>query len=162
LYWVLDRDSGEFVWRTQVSPAGPLGGMEGTSAVSGTHIAVPATNWPDPAGPAAGLVSALDTATGKILWTANQTAPAASPAAIAAALVFQAGLDGFLHSYALQSGQELWQFDLGASVSSGIAVSGTTVVLAAATPPFAPFVRPGTSVFAFTLAPDGVTQTTPI
>jgi polyvinyl alcohol dehydrogenase (cytochrome) len=162
LYWVLDRDTGEFLWRTQVSPAGPLGGMEGTSAVSGSRIVVPATNWPDPAGPAAGLVSALDTATGKILWSAKQTAPAAAPVAISADTALQAGIDGLLHAYALSSGQEIWQVDLGASVSSGIAVSGGTVVLAAATPPFAPFVRPGTAVLAFSLGGAAESQATPI
>ncbi|MEA2596417.1 MAG: hypothetical protein QOF01_2886 [Thermomicrobiales bacterium] len=151
LFWALDRDTGEFVWRTQVSPAGPLGGMEGTSAVTGTRIAVPATNWSDPAGPAAGLVSALDTGTGAILWSAEQTAPAASPITISDDIALQAGIDGIFHAYALQSGQELWHTDLGASVSGGIAVAGGTAVLAAATPPFAPFVRPGRSILAFTL-----------
>jgi polyvinyl alcohol dehydrogenase (cytochrome) len=152
LYWALDRDTGEFVWRTQVSPAGPLGGMEGTSAVSGTRIAVPATDWSDPAGPtAAGLVSVLDTGTGRILWTAAQSAPAASPAAISDDVLLQAGIDGVLHAYDLQTGQEHFQIDLGASVRSGIAVSQGFVVLAPATPPFAPFVRPGTSIVAFAI-----------
>ncbi len=152
LYWALDRDTGEFVWRTQVSPAGPLGGIQGTSAVSGTRIAVPATDWSDPAGPAAsGLVSVLDTATGSILWTAAQSAPAVSPATVSDDVVLQAGIDGLLHAYALQTGRELLTVDLGASVSSGIAVSQGYVVLAPATPPFAPFVRPGTSIVAFAI-----------
>jgi outer membrane protein assembly factor BamB len=161
LYWALDRDTGDFVWRTQVAPAGPLGGMEGTSGVAGARVIVPAANWPDPSGPAAGLVTALDAATGKILWSADQTAPAASPVAIAADLALQAGLDGILHAYDLQSGRERWQTDLGASVSSGIAVSRGTVVLAAATPPFAPFVRPGTSVYAFSLTGESSRKATP-
>lgn len=150
-YWVLDRESGEFIWRTDVSPAGFLGGMEGTSAVSGNRILVPATNWPEFDGPASGLVSALDVGTGQVLWTAIQSAPTASPVAVTSDLVFSAGLDGILHAYALQSGQEVWQSDLGASVSSGIAVTNDTVVVAAATPAFAPFVKPGTSLHAFTL-----------
>jgi polyvinyl alcohol dehydrogenase (cytochrome) len=152
LYWALDRDTGEFIWRTQVAPSGPLGGMEGSGAVSGTRIAVPATNWPDPAGPAAGLVTALDTATGKIIWSADQTAPAASPVAISDDVILQAGIDGLLHAYALQTGRDLVQLDLGASANSGIAVSQGFVVLAPAAPPFAPFVRPGTSVAAYTIS----------
>jgi polyvinyl alcohol dehydrogenase (cytochrome) len=151
-YWALDRGTGEYIWRTQLSPAGPLGGMEGTSAVSGNRIAVPVTDWSDPSGPAAvGNVSALDTGTGRILWTARQSAPAASPVAISDDIVLQAGIDGTLHAYTLQTGQELLKLDLGASVSSGIAVSQGYIVLAAATPPFAPFVRPGTSILAFAL-----------
>lgn len=151
-YWALDRTTGEYIWRTQVSPAGPLGGMEGTSAVSGTRIAVPATDWSDPAGPAAaGLVSVLDTGTGRILWTAMQSAPAPAPVSISDDVVLHAGIDGTLHAYALQTGQELLNLDLGASASSGIAIAQGFVVLAAATPPFAPFVRPGTSIIAFSL-----------
>jgi polyvinyl alcohol dehydrogenase (cytochrome) len=151
VYWALDRDTGEVVWQAQVSPAGPLGGMEGTSAVGGDRIAVPASNWPDPAGPAAGLVSGLDAASGAVVWTAEQGAPTASPAAIAGNVAFQGGMDGFLRAYALADGQELWSADLGASVSGGIAVAEGTVVLGAATPEFAPFVRGGRAVVAFAL-----------
>jgi polyvinyl alcohol dehydrogenase (cytochrome) len=133
-YWVLDRETGEFIWRTEVSPAGFFGGIQGTSAVAGNRILVPASNWPEFDGPASGLVSALDVGTGRVLWSATQTAPTASPVAISDDLAFSAGLDGILHAYALQSGQEVWQADLGASVSSGIAITNDTVVVAAATP----------------------------
>jgi outer membrane protein assembly factor BamB len=105
---------------------------------------VPATNWPDPAGPAAGLVSRLDPATGEVRWTADQAAPVASPAAISGDVVFQGGIDGLLHAYAVADGTELWQSDLGASVSGGIAVSRGVVVLGAATPAFALGATPAT------------------
>jgi polyvinyl alcohol dehydrogenase (cytochrome) len=136
-YWALDRDTGEVVWQTEVSPAGPLGGMEGTSAVSTDQglIAVPATNWPDPSGPAAGLIAGLDPATGKIQWSNDYPAPAAAPAAISGDVVFQGGMDGFLHAYAMVDGAEIWQADLGASVAGGIAISDGFVVLGAAATP---------------------------
>ncbi len=153
VYWALDRSTGEVVWQTQVSPAGFLGGMEGTSAVSDGAIAVPATNWPEFDGPATGLVSGLDAATGTILWTSEQTAPAASPVGIADGVVFHAGLDGIVHAYDLTDGTELWSFDLGGSASGGIAIADGTVVVGAATPLFAPFIRPGTTVQAFALPP---------
>jgi polyvinyl alcohol dehydrogenase (cytochrome) len=150
-YWVLDRDSGQVVWTTKVSPAGFLGGMEGSSAVSNGVVAIPATDWPEFDGPAAGLVTALDAATGDMLWTVEQDAPAASPASIADDVVLQAGMDGILHAYALADGTELVAIDLEASVSGGIAVSNEMVVLGAATPAFAPFVKPGNTVRAFSL-----------
>lgn len=162
IYWALDRDTGEVVWQTEVSPPGFLGGMEGTSAVAGTFIAVPATNWPAFEDPATGLVSVLDASTGQIVWTADQDAPAASPASISNDVVFHAGMDGLLHAYALEDGTELWQTDLGASVSGGIAVSGDFVVLGAATPEFAPFVRPGNMVQAFTLGATAQTVGSPV
>ncbi|HWV35875.1 MAG TPA: PQQ-binding-like beta-propeller repeat protein, partial [Thermomicrobiales bacterium] len=148
-YWALDRDTGEVVWQAKVSPSGFLGGMEGSSAVANGIIAVPATDWPEFDGPAKGLVTGLDAATGKTVWTAEQTAPAASPAAIADDIVMHAGIDGILHAYALRSGKELGLADLGASVSGGIAIADGVVVLAAATPAFAPFVKPGHTIYAF-------------
>jgi polyvinyl alcohol dehydrogenase (cytochrome) len=157
-YWALDRDTGDVVWQATVSPAGFLGGMEGTSAVHGRIIAVPATDWPEFEGPARGLVTGLDAATGETLWSVAQVAPAASPAAISDDLVFHAGMDGVLHAYQLTDGDEQWRFDLGASVSGGIAVADGVVVLGAATPAFAPFIKPGSTIRAFGI---GIASSTP-
>jgi polyvinyl alcohol dehydrogenase (cytochrome) len=153
-YWVLNRDTGAEVWRTTVSPPGFLGGMEGTSAVADGVIAVPATDWPEFDGPATGLVTALDAATGETLWSTEHDGPAASPAAISSDVVFSAGLDGVLHAYSLTDGTELWNHDLGASVSGGIAVAAGAVVLGAATPQFAPFILPGTKIVCFGIPED--------
>ena len=167
VYWALDRATGAVVWQTQVAPSGALGGMEGTSAVAGGVIAVPATDWPEADGPATGLVSGLDAATGAVRWTATQTAPAASPVGIADGLVFHAGLDGIIHAYDLMDGTELWSFDLGGSASGGVAIAGGVVVVGAATPAFAPFIRPGSTVQAFAIGaplaatPAGASPATP-
>jgi polyvinyl alcohol dehydrogenase (cytochrome) len=158
-YWALDRETGEVFWQATISPPGFLGGMEGTSAVFDGVIAVPATDWPEFEGPATGMVTGLDAATGETLWSVEQEAPAASPAAISSDVVFHAGMDGVLHAYALTNGAELWRSDLSASVSGGIAVAEGVVVLGAATPEFAPFVKPGTSLHAFALDQD---QATPV
>ncbi|MGI8483458.1 MAG: PQQ-binding-like beta-propeller repeat protein [Thermomicrobiales bacterium] len=157
VYWALDRDTGDVLWKTTVSTAGFLGGMEGTSAVASSVIAVPATDWQDPSGPAAGMVTGLDAATGKTLWSEKQTAPAASPAAISNDVVFHAGFDGILHAYGLGDGTEVWHEDLGASVSGGIAVAEGVVVLGAATPEFAPFIKPGNSIHAFGIVANSAT-----
>jgi polyvinyl alcohol dehydrogenase (cytochrome) len=164
-FWALDRDTGEVVWQAVISPPGFLGGMEGTSAVFGTAIAVPATDWQEFEGPATGMVTVLDATTGDPVWTVEQDAPAASPATISNDVVLQAGMDGFLHAYDLTDGTQLWSADLGASVSGGIAVASGTVVLGAATPEFAPFVRPGNTIQAFMLRDDATpvaeTEATP-
>ena len=149
VYWALDRETGEEIWRAQVSPAGFLGGMEGTSAYADGVVAVPATDWPEFEGPAKGLVTGLDASTGETIWTVQQAAPAASPAAISGDVAFQAGFDGILHAYALADGTELWSADLGASVSGGIGIADSIVVVGAATPQFAPFILPGSSIRAF-------------
>ncbi len=149
VFHALDRDTGAPVWETTVSPAGFLGGMEGTSAVAHGIVAIPATDWPEFDGPATGLVRGLDAATGEVRWTAEQTAPAASSVAIADGTVLHAGMDGILHAYALGDGSKIWSADLGGSASGGVAVGDGLVVVGAATPAFAPFVRPGDTVQAF-------------
>jgi len=156
-YWVLDRETGEVVWQATVSPAGFLGGMEGTSAVRDGVIAVPATDWPEFDGPATGMVTALDAASGDVLWSAAQDAPAASPVAIANDLVFHAGMDGILHAYILTTGEEVWRSDLEASVSGGVAIAGDVLVVGAATPQIAPFVQVGDAIRAFGLKGEGAT-----
>jgi polyvinyl alcohol dehydrogenase (cytochrome) len=152
MFYAVDRDTGEEVWNATISPGGFLGGMEGTSAASNGMIAVPATNWPEFEGPASGLVSGLNWETGEILWTADQSAPAASPAAISNDLVFHAGFDGVLHAYVLADGTEVWTSNLGASVSGGVALANGVVVVGAATPQFAEFIVPGTLIHGFVLA----------
>jgi polyvinyl alcohol dehydrogenase (cytochrome) len=149
VFWVLNRDTGEVVWNTKVSPSGFLGGMEGTSAVSDGVIAVPATDWEDPSGPASGFVKGLEATTGEILWTADQDAPAASPVAISNDVVFHAGMDGILHAYGLNDGTELFSIDLNQSVSGGVAVADGVVIVGAGTPKFADFVKPGNQIHAF-------------
>jgi polyvinyl alcohol dehydrogenase (cytochrome) len=157
VYWALNRETGEVVWKQQISPAGFLGGMEGTAAVANGVIAIPATNWPVFDGPASGLVTAVDAASGSVLWTATEDAPAASPTSISNDVVFHAGLDGVLHAFALADGTELWSWDLDASVSSGIAIDGDTVVLGVGTPQFAEFVKLGNTIRAFSLSAPAAT-----
>ena len=163
-FWVLNRETGELVWQATVSPAGPLGGMEGTSAVHENVVVIPATDWADPAGPATGLVSAYDADTGLRRWTKEQVGfPAAGPVSISEDLVFQAGIDGILHAYMVANGVELWSAELGASASGGIGIADGVVIVGAATPAFAPFVTTGNTVQAFGVAqPDEAPATTPV
>jgi polyvinyl alcohol dehydrogenase (cytochrome) len=157
VYWAHDRDTGEVVWSATVSPAGFLGGMEGTSAVANGVIAIAATDWPEFEGPASGMVTAVDAATGAELWSNPQDAPAASPATISTDVVLHAGMDGILHAYNLTDGEELLALDLGASVSGGIAVDAGIAILGTATPRFAEFVRPGSQIQAFAIQIEAAT-----
>ncbi|HRA48646.1 MAG TPA: PQQ-binding-like beta-propeller repeat protein, partial [Thermomicrobiales bacterium] len=161
-FWVRDRQTGEKVWMTTVSPAGFLGGMEGTSAVANDIIVIPATDWPVFDGPASGSIQALQASTGVALWTAEQAAPVPAPVAISNDLVFHGGLDGQLHAYALTTGEEVWSADLGASVSGGAAIQDGVVVLGAATPQFAEFVKTGSDIVAFGVAASATPIASPL
>jgi polyvinyl alcohol dehydrogenase (cytochrome) len=161
-FWALDRETGEAVWSTEISAAGPLGGMEGTSAVGNGVIVVPATEWAAFDAPeATGVVRGLDAATGSIIWSQPTDAPNPAPVAIANDVAFQAGFDGVLRAFGLYDGTLLWSYDLGASVSGGIAVVDDLVVLAAATPVFAPFIKEGNQVWAFRLTSPPIESATP-
>ena len=152
LFHALDLATGEALWATEITPPGPLGGMEGTSAAGNGVIVVPGTMWPDFSDPnIAGVVRGLDAATGEVIWSHDTAAPNPAPAAIANDVAFVAGFGGVLQAFNIADGAVLFEYDLGASVSGGIAVAGDLVVLAAATPVFAPFILEGGDLWAFRL-----------
>ena len=70
IYYALDPVTGGVLWQTQVGPGSSLGGMEWGSASDGTRIYVQIANLygiPHP-GSNGGSWSALDPATGAIVW----------------------------------------------------------------------------------------------
>jgi len=74
-YWTLDRDTGAVFWVTQVGPGGTMGGLQWGSAVDDSRIYVAVNNsggtpWvlTDGTNTTRGAWSALDKATGQILW----------------------------------------------------------------------------------------------
>ncbi|MGE0811849.1 MAG: PQQ-binding-like beta-propeller repeat protein [Vicinamibacterales bacterium] len=88
MYWTLDRDTGQVIWSTHVGPGGTMGGLQWGSAVDENRIYVAVNNsglvdW-TPLGASAttnrGAWSALDKATGQILWqTETPDGPAPIP-----------------------------------------------------------------------------------
>lgn len=143
-YWALDPASGAVVWVTQAGPGGTAGGLQWGSAVDGRRIYTANANslaepWTLPDGKEvnSGVWSALDAATGQILW---QTSPSGSqnvpvslfgdtpgPVTTANGVVFGCSMEG--HMYALNgaTGAELWSFDSGGSCISGAAISNGRV-----------------------------------
>jgi len=134
-YWALDPDTGAVVWTTQTGPGGTAGGLQWGSAVDGRRIYTANANsnlvpW-GPGGTTAGMWSALDAATGAILW---QTAPpdggsTSGPVTTANGVVFGCSLDPVGHMYALDAatGQVLWSYASGGSCLSGAAISDGTL-----------------------------------
>lgn len=149
--WALDWETGELVWRTTISPPGPLGGMEGTAAISAEGIVVPATRWAAWSAPASGLVSGVDPVDGTVRWTLDLERPAAAAVTIVNDIALFATLDGVLHAVTVRDGQSVATFDLETSANGGVAVAGDLVVLGAGTPAFASFIKPGADIVAFRL-----------
>jgi len=135
MFWGIDRDSGKVVWGTQVGPGGQSGGTVWGSATDGNHLYIAIANsafqdWTmQPSGIIAtgGMWSALDPATGKILWqTAEPTGSWAWGAvSVANGVVYAGSMDpkGYMRALDANTGKILWSFTSGGSVASGPAIA---------------------------------------
>jgi polyvinyl alcohol dehydrogenase (cytochrome) len=132
-YWAFNPDTGAVVWVTQVGPGGTLGGLEWGSATDGTRIYVAISNSEHKAWAlgSAGGWSALDPATGQILWQTADPTGGIDPGAVSVAngVVFGCSLDAAGHMYAFNAatGQIMWSFASGGSCNSGAAISNGVV-----------------------------------
>ena len=133
-YWTLDPDTGEVVWVTQAGPGGVAGGLQWGSAVDGRRVYTANANsdraeWTLPSGTTTeeGVWSALDAATGEVLWQVEPSAGGSTsgPVTTANGVVFGCSLDPAGHMYALDAatGEELWSFASGGACLSGAAIS---------------------------------------
>lgn len=131
MYWGLNRDNGNILWAALPGPGGTLGGIEWGSATDGRRIYVAIGNsghtsytltsgqlitW--------GSWSALDAATGKILWqTADPTEGALDTGSVSVAngVLYAGSYDASGHMYAFDAdtGKILWSFASGGSVIDG-------------------------------------------
>jgi polyvinyl alcohol dehydrogenase (cytochrome) len=142
-YWAVDPDTGAVVWVTQAGPGGLTGGLQWGSATDGTRIYVAVANtafepWElvsdgQPTGTftTAGLWSALDGATGKILWQTPNPTGSTSQGAVSGAngVVFGCSSDPLGHMFAMNAatGAILRDFTSGGACQAGASISGGTV-----------------------------------
>lgn len=133
VFWSLDADTGAVVWNTKVSPGGAAGGIMWGSAYDGRHIYTSSANsrhleWDLFGGgtTTGGIWTALDPATGRVVWqTANPTGSTAGGAVSAAnGVVYACSQDPVGHMYALDasSGAIAWDYESGGSCNSGAAI----------------------------------------
>lgn len=151
IYWALNPDNGNVVWSTQASPGGVMGGLQWGSATDGVRIYTAASNSyfiPHVMGPGpmfgqeikGGFWSALDAATGEVLWENSGTTLAfptllgappvdaiamnQGPVTVANGVMYAGALDqeGTMYAFNAATGNILWSFASGGSVNSGAAV----------------------------------------
>jgi polyvinyl alcohol dehydrogenase (cytochrome) len=141
IYWALDRATGQEIWNTNVGPGSTLGGIEWGTAFDDKHIYAPIANpfgapYDAPATDGTplrlGSWTALDRATGKIVWRVNvpgtQVNAALGSPAVANGVVFASSIapagDNFFALNAA-NGKVLWSFPSGgSSISSPAIVDG--------------------------------------
>jgi polyvinyl alcohol dehydrogenase (cytochrome) len=130
IYWALDPDNGNIVWSTLVGPGSSLGGIEWGTATDGQRIYVaianrfqlPYTLVPSGQKITWGAWSALDVATGKILWqTADPTTGTIDTGAVSVAngVMYAGSYSGQMYALDTKTGKILWNFASGGSVIDG-------------------------------------------
>jgi polyvinyl alcohol dehydrogenase (cytochrome) len=135
-YWALDARTGEVVWSAAPGPGSALGGIQWGTAYDGHRIYVAEANsghlpttLPDGQVVTGGTWSALDPATGHILWQVPDPAGAADPGMVSVAngVVFAGSLSGRMAALSAADGHTLWSFQGQGSSIAGPAIAGGTV-----------------------------------
>jgi polyvinyl alcohol dehydrogenase (cytochrome) len=127
-FYAVDPKDGKLVWKTEVGPGGMLGGIEFGDATDGERVYVGISNHPKQ-----GSVSALDGATGKILWqTMNPDGRSNfGPLTVTGTgdnrLVFAGSSGNFIRAYDAKTGKIVWEFDTGGAVGGGPTVADGVV-----------------------------------
>jgi polyvinyl alcohol dehydrogenase (cytochrome) len=149
IYWALDADTGELVWKTQVGPGGHLGGIHWGTAADGARIyfgvndeaaaayALGGTGAQAGEMATVGSWGALDPASGAIVWQVANPAMSAplggasvnGPMTVVGGVVLAGSMDALGTMYGLEAatGDVLWSFPSGGTVYGGAAVAGGVI-----------------------------------
>jgi polyvinyl alcohol dehydrogenase (cytochrome) len=117
-YVLLDRDTGEEIWKTHLTEGSPLGGVMSTAAVADGVIYVASND----AG-ARGTVFALDAASGSIIWGQEFTSPIIGSVSLANDVLYRGTFGGEVVAMDADDGSVLWSHGLDAPVVGGIAIA---------------------------------------
>jgi polyvinyl alcohol dehydrogenase (cytochrome) len=138
IFWALNPDNGNIVWSTPVGPGATLGGIEWGTATDGQRIYVaianaghlPYTLVPSGQQITWGAWSALDVATGKILWqTADPTANTIDRGSVSVAngVMYAGSNSGQMYALDAATGNILWNFASGGTVLDGPSIADSTL-----------------------------------
>jgi polyvinyl alcohol dehydrogenase (cytochrome) len=138
IFWALNPDDGNIVWSTPVGPGASLGGIEWGTATDGQRIYVAISNSDHlpytlvPSGQQItwGAWSALDVATGKIIWqVADPTANAIDRGSVSVAngVLYAGSNSGQMYALDTKTGNILWNFASGGSVIDGPSIVDGTI-----------------------------------
>jgi alcohol dehydrogenase (cytochrome c) len=139
---------------------GTLGGVETPMALAGRRVFVPwvdlatqtsatSSNGTDPLSDGRGGFTALDTATGALLWQRRLPSMAFGAATVANDVVFTSTYDGTIYAFAIATGRQLWKARARAGINSFPAIAGGTLFVGAAAPGF--FEHPRFELIAYSL-----------
>jgi polyvinyl alcohol dehydrogenase (cytochrome) len=162
IYWALNTDNGNIVWSTPVGPGSSLGGIEWGTATDGQRIYVaianrnqlPYTLVPSRRQITWGSWSALDVATGKILWQTADPTPGTidtGSVSVANGVMYAGSYSGQMYALDTTTGNILWNFASGGSVIDGPSIVDSVVYWGSGYRNIPPGIG-NNKVYAFTLA----------
>jgi len=133
IFWALNPENGNIVWSTPVGPGASLGGIEWGTATDGKRIYVaiansdllPYTLVPSGQKITWGAWSALDVATGKILWQTADPTPGTidrGSVSVANGVMYAGSNSGQMYAINAKTGDILWNFASGGTVLDGPAI----------------------------------------
>lgn len=125
VYYVVDRDSGELVWKTQVAEGGGTGGFIGATVVARGIVAGGTALGGEP------FLHGLDAATGRILWQQPRAQATYAASAEAGGVLFLGGTDFTVRAVDLATGEVRWSQEVNGVVAGGAAVVGDDVFVVA-------------------------------
>jgi polyvinyl alcohol dehydrogenase (cytochrome) len=121
-FHALDRDTGEVMWRTQLTPGSAFGGEIGSAAfVDGTIVASSNVGDPETNAPTdVTHVFGLDPATGEKRWTSDELAGKIfAPIGAVPGVAFVGTDQGKLLAFDVADGRTLWSHDAPAKTACG-------------------------------------------
>lgn len=131
-YYIVDRESGELISKTQVVEPEyesgsnfSFGGFIGPTAYAMGIVAGGTAGQGPTACP---CLHGIDVQTGEVIWQAQEAQPIYGGSAIANGVVFSGGTDFVFRAVDLGSGEELWSKDMPGVVAGGSAVVGNDVI----------------------------------
>jgi polyvinyl alcohol dehydrogenase (cytochrome) len=162
IYWALDANSGNIMWSTPVGPGSSLGGIEWGTATDGKRIYVaignhdhlPYTLVPSGQQITWGSWSALDVATGKILWQIADPTPGTidtGSVSVANGVIYAGSYSGQMYALDTRSGNILWNFPSGGTVIDGPSIVDGTLYWGSGYGKIPPGIG-NNKVYAFTVA----------
>jgi alcohol dehydrogenase (cytochrome c) len=140
-----EHDEGPLPAAPVVVYPGTLGGVETPMALAGTRVFVPwvdlatrasatSSNGVDPIAEGRGGFSALDAATGRVLWQHALPSPDFGAATVANDVVFTSTYDGTVYAFASATGRQLWSARARAGINAFPAIAGKLLLVGAGAP----------------------------
>ncbi len=136
VYAALDRDTGDVVWATTLGPGSHLGGVMNAAAYNAGRLFVVQNSWPkgfntedvffpefeDPENTSE--VVALNARNGEVLWRTPVSSPTVGGGLLYSnGVVFTGHTLGLLRAYDADTGDVLWEDQVGATLASGQVIS---------------------------------------